>query len=253
MGIWEAFFASIPGVALAGWTLYITKKYDDEKERRQLEQLKLQIISENKKNSYIKVNEEMNRALKVIRLNLRYGEPSVPTEPEVYYATYDALIKEFPFVEKSVAQGLRLFLTIMAETVSSDDDPRTDREEDIIIKRAYDELEYISEHIIDFLRSHIYLENEVPSLLSKIALLKICRFINKSEFEGLKPPNQNIIELNGVQSPIDIVQAAENNLALFKDELGQFLDFLKTNPLHRRNPENLRPAIAAAKKLLRDL
>jgi hypothetical protein len=258
MGIWDTLFLSIPALIGAGGTLYITKYFEDKKEKRQLEQLKLQIITENRKASCIKVNEEINRALKTIRLNKPYDDAWDPTEPRLFESTREALTKEFLFVEKSVAQALNLFLTIMSETVLWDyerDMGMSLVDKDRIIKRAYEELEYISEHITDFLRAQINLVNEEPSIMMKVALLKLCRIISKSEFDGLRFPNQDIIKLDRAQSPIDIVRDAENNLVLFKSELVNFLTFLKTNPLNYRDTQYLYfiSEIDEAEKLLRDL
>lgn len=254
MGIWETVFASVPGVALAGWTLYITKHFEENKEKRQLEQLKLQIITENRKASCIKVNDEINRALKMIGLNKPYDDAWEPIESRTFEATREALNKEILFVEKSVARALNVFLTIMSETVLWDyeqDMGITPAHKDRIIRRAYEELQYISEHITDSLRSQINFVNEGQATLSKVALLQLCRFIAKSDFEGLKFPNQGVIKLNGAQSPIDIVRVAENNLDLFKKELVHFFNFLK-NPLNFKNT-NFIAEIAEAEKLLRDL
>jgi hypothetical protein len=248
---WDTVFASIAGVAGAGVTLYITKHFEEKKEKLQLEQLKIQIITENRKASSIKVNEEINRALKTICRNQPYDDAWNPIDFIKFEATREILSKESLFVEKNVAHALTLFLTIMSETVLWDyeqDMGIMPADKDKIIKRACEELEYISEHITDCLRSQINLVNEEPTILSKIALLQICRFISKSDFKGLSFPNQDIIKLNGAQSPIEIVQFAENNLALFKNELVHFLNFLKINPLNYRDIK-----IAEAEKLLRDL
>ncbi|MEW6660001.1 MAG: hypothetical protein AB1424_15190 [Thermodesulfobacteriota bacterium] len=256
MGIWETLFVSITGLVGAGGTLYITKYFEDKKEKRQLEQLKLQIINENLKNSCIRINEEINKVLKTISFNQPYDDAWNPTELSIFEATKDALTKEFLFVEKSVARALNLFLTIMSETVFWEFERHEMRmsfaDKDRIIKRAYEELEYIAEHITDFLRSQINLVNEEPPILSKTTLLQLCRFINKPDFEGLKFPNQAILKLDGVQSPMDLVRFADNNLALFKKELVYFLNFLK-NPLNFKNTKYFISEIAESEKLLSNL
>ena len=206
---WDTVYASIIGACgtLVGACaiLCITKYYEDKKEQRQLEQLKIQMRTENLKASCIKVNDEINRAVKTIGRNQPYDDAWEPIEPRTFEATREALTKEFLFVEKSVARALNLFLTIMSDTVLWDfeqDMGITPVDKDRIIRRAYEELKHLSEHITDCLRSQINLVNEEPAILSKkVALLQLCRFISKTEFEGLTFPNQNIIKLKGDQSP----------------------------------------------------
>jgi len=202
----------------------------------------------------LKVNEEINRALKTIRLNQNYEEEWTPTPPNIFEATNELLTREFLFVEKNVVRALNLFLAIMADTVYWE--PEVDmgvtlRDKDRMIKEAYEQLKYISEHVTDFLRTEIFVGKiNKPALISKLALLQLCIFISRSEFKSIEFPNQNIIKVNGTQSPIDIVKIAENNTTLFKNELVNFFKSIKEK---YKNDNNFMIEVANAEKSIRDI
>ena len=209
----------------------------------------------NRKRAAEKIIDEMYEAIKIVGFNQPYDDAWERIKEDKFEATREALTKEFLFIGEKVERALKLFLDIMSETVFWDweiDSGYSYADKDKMIRKSYQELEYLSDHIINFLRYQIYLIKDEPLILSKIALLKACRFINSDRFKDLKFPNQGIIKLDGSQSPMNIVKLSEDNLALFKREFTSFLSFLKTAPLKFRS-EYFMNEIAETEKILPDL
>ena len=170
--------------------------------------------------------------------------------------TFDTIRKEiaseFLFLSAEAEKALNLFISTMGETVTWDweKDPSYDRhKKDIMIRRAYDELIYLSTAITRFLRSQLGITTEVAPILKEISLLKACRFASDSDFYGFRFPNQNILELHKSQSPMDIVRRAKENPDLFKKEFTQFRDFLKTKITELKRPDKISEVDDILKKL----
>lgn len=234
----------ITTIAISTWNAYINWKSEEKKQKLQFEHSKLQMTFEDKKASCIRIINALNKAVQIIRhKNPHCDEEWKPINKNKFEESSEVLTNEIFFIGENVDQAIKLFLEIMGETVFWDY-----KVENKMIRRAYNELEYLAEHITISLRSEIFITKEISLLLQKVSLLKLCRFISESRFERLNFPNQSIIKLNGEQSPVDLIECAENNLALFKSELTDFLNFLKTNPLKLRNTECFMSDIARIEK-----
>ncbi|OGP74560.1 MAG: hypothetical protein A2Y80_01755 [Deltaproteobacteria bacterium RBG_13_58_19] len=253
MDAWSTIIGGAIALAGAFGTAYMNRKSEEKKQKLQFEHSKLQMVFDDRKASCRKIIDEIYKAVKMVRLYQPYDNAWEPIKKEYFESTSEALTKEFIFVDEKAEQALKLFLNIMSDTVLWDwetDPSFSHPDKDRMIRRAYEELEYLSEHITGFLRSQIYLTNEEPLIQSKVALLKICRFVCDERFKELKFSNQDIIKLNGWQSPMEIIRLAESNMSLFKSELTNFFSSLKTNYLNDKNREYFMPEIAKIEKLL---
>jgi len=251
-----AFITGVIGLAGPLLSTHLKNKSEEKKQKLQLEHSRLQMVFDEQKASCRKIIDEMYKAVKIVRFNQPSEDPWNPIPEDNFEATKEALTKEFPFIDYKAKKALDLFLEIMKETVlwdwEIDAAGRLCVDKHSIIIHAYDELEYISDHITNFLQYYIYPINDEPLIQLKVALLKACRFISDDRFKDLKFPNQDIIRLYGFQSPMYIVRVAENNLAQFKTEFASFLNFLKTDPLKLRS-EYFMSEIADAEKILPNL
>lgn len=235
-------------------TAYINKESEEKKQKLQFEYSNLQKALEERKASCRKLIDEMYKAIKLISIHQPYDEPWEPISRDNFEAIREALFKEIPFVDKKIGRALKLFLGIMGDTVdwpSERDYPPPNKHRMII--RAYDELEYLYYQITIFIQSQINIEKELPPILSKVALLEACKFASQDRFEGLPYQNRDIIRIDGSQSPMDILQLAENNSGKFKKEFSDFFNFLKTNPLELRRPEFFMSEIAKIERLIPDI
>jgi hypothetical protein len=210
----------------------LSKELESAKHRLELEHTRTAIIYENQRSSFSNIIKAMHGAIRVIELSYNSAtETWEPIEERDLENFRKLVMEESLFVGKECESVLNLYIDVMSEAVDWQIGEPPPKEAEV--RRAYDQLVFLSECIREFFRLKIGLPAE-PAPLVDAELLGACRLINRYSFAEAGFPTEGVLKIREHQSSHELVSIAKKHLDLLRVELKRFIDHLKSNPDYAR-------------------
>jgi len=207
----------------------LAQELESARHELQLEHSKLAIVYENQKNSFTRVIKAMYEVLKALEHKKEFEGPWRPIAEKEFEDFRRVIVEESLFVGSRCENALYLFLSIMGDaTYWPPDPPPTDES----VRRAYDQLSFLSDRISEFFRSRVGLSEESSPLLDA-ELLGACWLINHYCFAESGFPTESLLKIED-QSTLELIATAKKNVKVLREELTRFVRLISSKPNLRR-------------------
>ena len=205
------------------------KEIDEIRHRFSIEQNKLFIIHENQKDSFRRVIKGMYDCTRYLA-----QEPDVawePTDNKKSEKLSEILLQEALFIGADCEHALRIFQMVLQSTIYHYDfnpDPG-DRK----LRQSYEQLNFISERIIEYFRLRIGISEEVDPL-KDVFMIGACLILNRYHFREAGLPTEGIFKIELNQGPSELVSIAKENKNQLEQEILNFINYLEGDSIDNR-------------------
>jgi len=205
----------------------LAKELETIKHELTLEHAKQSIVYENQRDSFRSLIQGMYKAIEDLRQPFDELWTSIRDK---YYGEFRQLVaEEALFIGSEGKRALDIFRGIYASTISWD--PMEDLQDEGL-RRAYEQMCFISERIGEHFRNRIGLPGEKDPLLD-VFILDACIILNRYNFKEIGLPTQGIFKIVKDQSPLELIKIANEHSTEFIRELEMLAKYLESTPDRR--------------------
>jgi len=202
----------------------LAKELETIKHELTLEHAKQSIVYENQRDSFRGLIQGMYKAVEDLRQP--FDEPWTSI-CDKYYSEFRQLVaEEALFIGSEGKRALDIFCGIYASTISWD--PVEDLQDEEL-RRAYEQMCFMSERIGEHFRNRIGLPGEKDPLLD-VFILDACIILNRYSFKEIGLPTQVIFKIVKDQSPLELIKIANEHSHEFIRELEMLAKYLESTP-----------------------
>lgn len=202
----------------------LAKELEATKHELKLEHAKLSIVYENQRDSFKSLIQGMYEAIEDLKQPFDEAWTSITGK---YFDKFCQLVaKETLFIGSEGERALDMFRRIYGSTIAYD--PQEDLQDEEL-RRAYEQLCFISERIREYFRSRIGLPEERDPLRD-VFILDSCLILNRYHFTAIDLPTKGIFKIVRHQSPYELVKIANENSTEFISELKKIVNYLESTP-----------------------
>lgn len=202
----------------------LAKELETTKHELKLEHAKLSIVYENQRDSFNSLIKGMHDAIEDLKQPFDEAWSSINNR---YYNEFCHLIaKESLFIDSEGERALNIFLRIYTSTISWDPEEDLQDEE---LRRAYEQLCFVSERIRKYFRHCIGVPEDKDPLLDAF-ILDACIILNRHHFREIDLPTNGIFKITKHQAPLELIKIANENSSELIRELARLVEYLESTP-----------------------
>lgn len=196
----------------------LAKELETTKHELKLEQAKLSIVYENQRDSFKNLIQGMYKAVKDLEQPFDQEWTSIAGK---YFEEFrQTIAKETLFISSEGERALDIFRNIYGPTVAYDPEEDLQDEE---LRRAYEQMCFISERLREYFRNRIGLNAEKDPLFD-VFILDACLILNRYSFKEIGLPIQGVFKIVRNQSPLELIKIVKENLTEFNGKLRQLVN-----------------------------
>ena len=202
----------------------LAKELETTKHELKLEQAKLSIVYENQRDSFKTLIQTMYEAIEDLKQPFDDEWTSIPHK---YHDKFCQVVaNEALFIGSEGERALDIFSRIYSLTIAYDPEEDLQNEE---LRRAYEQLCFISERIREYFRNRIGLQEEKDPLRD-VFILDSCIILNRYHFREIDFPTQDIFKIVRNQSPLELIKIVKENSTEFNNELSRLVKHCESSP-----------------------